>query len=227
VAPAGPPQASAQPKVALGAILRAGPRGPLEAFPPGATGPEETGPGRTAPEQARPVEAAPPRPQAPGNPARPGPSAALSAGPGADVVKASGTRLTSPSRDELTKAWGDAVLDKLSQAAKSYLSYGCFVEAATGGAVFALPAGGLLDRGRDHQREAETALAAYFGRPVPFLLVPDMGATVSPAATPPSADSNDSYDLDDLIDATEAPPVPIVPVEQRILQAFPGSVLDG
>jgi DNA polymerase-3 subunit gamma/tau len=218
VAQAGSPQASTQPRVALGAILRAGTRGPLEAPPP-----EERGPGRTEP-----VQPAQPGPRASDNPARAEPSAALSVGQSADVVSASADRPTSPSRDELTKAWGDAVLEKLSQAAKLYLSYGRFVEAgATGGAVFALPAGGLLDRGRDHQREAEGALAAYFGRPVPFRLVPDMGATTGPGPAPSGATNTDSYDLDDLIGATEAPPVPIVPAEQRILQAFPGSVLDG
>ncbi len=237
VAQAGPPQASAQPRVALGAILRAG-RVPLEAAPQEATGPEQTGPEPTGPEPTGPEPTGPEPtgpaqgarldPQVPGNPARSGPSAALSTELSADVVNASGSRPTAPSRDELTKAWGDTVLEKLSQAAKLYLSYGRFVEAgATGGAVFALPAGGLLERGRDHQREAESALASYFGRPVPFRLIPDMGATAYPAATPPGANNSDTYDLDDLTDATEAPPVPVVPVEQRILQAFPGSVLDG
>jgi hypothetical protein len=119
------------------------------------------------------------------------------------------------------------VLGKLSQAAKLYLSYGRFVEAdAGGGAVFALPAGGLLERARGHQPEAESALAAYFGRPVPLRLVPDKGATAYATSTPPAPDPNATYDLDDLVDTTEAPPVPVVPVEQRILQAFPGSVLD-
>jgi hypothetical protein len=133
-----------------------------------------------------------------------------------------------PSRDELTKAWGDAVLEKLSQPAKLFLSNGRFIEAGTGGgAVFALPAGGLLERARDHQREAESALADYFGRPVPLRLVPDKGATAyaGPAARSPAR--AESYDFDDLVGATEAPPVPIVPVEERLLQAFPGSVLDG
>ena len=133
-----------------------------------------------------------------------------------------------PSRDELTKAWGDAVLEKLSQGAKLFLSNGRFVEPGTGGgAVFALPAGSILERARGHQSEAERALAAYFGREVPFRLVPDKGAAASQSPPPPAPGPTDGYDLDDLVDTVEAPPVAIVPVEERILQAFPGSVLDG
>ena len=96
-----------------------------------------------------------------------------------------------------------------------------------GGAAFALPAGGLLDRARDHQSEAESALAAYFGRPVPFRLVPDKGSGAYPTSAPPAPARPDSYDLDDLVDAAEANPIAVVPVEERILQVFPGSVLDG
>jgi hypothetical protein len=36
-----------------------------------------------------------------------------------------------------------------------------------------------------------------------------------------------TYDLDDVADFADAASVPVVPVEERILQAFPGSVLDG
>lgn len=135
---------------------------------------------------------------------------------------------TSPSRDELTKAWGDAVLGQLSQPAKLFLSNGRFLDGGTGGgAIFALPPGGLLERARDHQREAESALAAYFGRPVMFHLVPDKGANAYTGSTPAAPSGPDDYDLADLVDAAEAPPLPVVPVEERLLQAFPGSVLDG
>jgi hypothetical protein len=124
--------------------------------------------------------------------------------------------------------WGDSVLEKLSQAAKLFLSNGRFVEAGTGAVpAFALPAGGLLEKARDHQSEAESALTAYFGRPVPFRLVPDRGATAYQGPGSPAPGRTDGYDLDDLVDAAAAAPVPIVPVEERILQAFPGSVLDG
>jgi len=126
------------------------------------------------------------------------------------------------------------VLEKLSQSAKLFLSNGRFVEAGTGGgAVFAVPAGGFLERARDHQSEAEKALATYFGRPVPFRLVPDKGsaayrgASSAPAERTRRIENTDDYDLDDLVDASQAPPLPVVPVEERILQAFPGSVLDG
>ncbi len=232
-APTEQPVDIAQPRVALGAILRAGSGRPAAtpwtgpATPPGAGPPRSGAPERPVPGLAPSLDAIPDAMDA----------------PEASLADAGATAL--PSRDELTKAWGDAVLEKLSQAAKLFLSNGRFVEAGSRDAVFALPAGGLLERARDHQQEAEGALAAYFGRPVPLRLVPDSVAkpyqgptspasasstsSVSSASSTSSASSAsyDGYDLDDLVDSTEATPLPIVPVEERILQAFPGSVLDG
>ena len=303
------PQGTAQPRVALGAVLRAGaglrgggvtpeaipaadrpaadetatdqaatnqaatdqpaPDGatPDGATPDGATpdgdataAPPPTGADETAQTGAGKdgtYDQKPPSPAAPagsagslaaGSPAAGSPAAGLSA----HLPVANAGSPAWPSRDELTKAWGDAVLERLSQSAKLFLSNGRFVEAGTGGgAVFAVPAGGFLETARDHQSEAEKALATYFGRPVPFHLVPDKGSALyrgsSAAATertgrterPGSTgstgsigstartESPDGYDLDDLVDASQAAPLPVVPVEERILQAFPGSVLDG
>jgi len=132
-----------------------------------------------------------------------------------------------PSRDELTKVWGDTVLDKLSRPAKVYMASGRFVEVRDGAAVFALPDAGLLARANNYLNETEGALSLFFGRRVPLRLVLDNGAA---AAEPPGGASpggEETYDLDDVADIADAPPVPAIPVEERILQAFPGSVLDG
>ncbi len=131
-----------------------------------------------------------------------------------------------PSRDELTKVWGDAILDKISRPAKVYMASGRFVEVKDGAAVFALPDAGLLARANNYLSETEGALTAYFGRRVPLRLVLDSGAT---AAEPPrgaTPTDEESYDLDDVADIADAPNVPVIPVEQRILEAFPGAVLD-
>lgn len=134
-----------------------------------------------------------------------------------------------PSRDELTKAWGDTVLAQLSQPAKVFLAPGRFVEVTDRAAVFGLPEG-LLARASNFKGEAESALAAHFGRPVPLRLVldrrPGPSSGPGPAGPPPAPDG--TYDLDEIGEIVAAPSVPAVPAEERILQAFPGSsVLDG
>ena len=106
------------------------------------------------------------------------------------------------------------------------MASGRFVQVSNGAAVFALPDQGLVARATGFLSDAESALAAYFGRPVPLHLVVDRGATAP--SDPPSATSeagtDEPYDMEDLSELADAPPA--VPVEQRILQAFPGAVLD-
>jgi hypothetical protein len=132
-----------------------------------------------------------------------------------------------PSRDDLTKAWGDTILNELSRPAKVFLAGGRFVEVANGAAVFGLPGEGLLARATNFQAEAESALAAHFGRPVPLRLVLDRtGAGPRPAGPPPGPE--ETYDLDEIGEMADAPARPEVPAEQRILQEFPGSsVVEG
>ena len=144
-------------------------------------------------------------------------------GGGAEIRVAS-TRL--PSRDELTMAWGDSVLDKLSRPAKLYMANGRFVEGSGGAAIFALPDAGLLSRAHTYLNEAESALGSHFGQRVPLQLVLDKGATAAPEPSGPPPGEDDSYYLDELAEVADTPPLPVVPVEERILQAFPGSVLD-
>jgi hypothetical protein len=101
-----------------------------------------------------------------------------------------------------------------------YFAPGRFVAVEGGAAVFALPDKGLLSRARPVQAEAEAALAAAFGRPVPLHLIVDdggVGGTISPP--PDEPDDPDAYDLDALRDAGPA----VVSPEQRLLQAFPGA----
>jgi hypothetical protein len=122
--------------------------------------------------------------------------------------------------------WGDAILDKLSRPAKVYMASGRFVEVKDGAAVFALPDAGLLARANNYLDETEGALTGYFGRRVPLRLVLDDGATTAGPPRGATPDDDETYDLDDVADIADAPSVPVIPVEERILQAFPGSVLD-
>jgi hypothetical protein len=134
-----------------------------------------------------------------------------------------------PSRDELTKAWGDEILAGLRPAVKAYVSAGRFVDVDASAAVFALPDQGLVSRAEPKRSEVEAALKAHFGRPVPIRLVLDRpsGAPVEGAGREPDGDApfgDDeedllSYNLDDLADAGPA----VVSPEQRLLEAFPGA----
>jgi DNA polymerase-3 subunit gamma/tau len=208
--PAGP----AQGKVALGAFLQAG--GPAKEGSPA--------PAALSPAATPPATLAPGAP-APGAPA-PGPPAIGDPSGGHDLPGGRPGTGPLPTRDELTKAWGDTVLNQLSRPAKVYMAQGRFVEVTGGAAVFALPEG-LLGRAANYQGEAETALAAYFGGAVPLRLVVDKrpSAGAGPAEPPPGPE--ETYDLDEIGEMVAAPPLPEVPPEQRILQAFPGSFLEG
>jgi hypothetical protein len=129
-----------------------------------------------------------------------------------------------PSRDELTKAWGDDVLRGLSGRAKAYLGSGRFVGVEPDGAIYALPDRHLLARSQDVRAEAEAGLAARFGREVPLKLVVDgdAGPRVTPQGTEEqigSAEETDPYEVGDLQDAGPA----ITSPAQRLLEAFPGA----
>jgi DNA polymerase-3 subunit gamma/tau len=123
-----------------------------------------------------------------------------------------------PTREALTIAWGDTILPRLRPAVKVYLSAGRFAGVDGSAAIFAVPDKGLLSRAEPNRPEVETALSAYFGRPVPLRLVLDEPAAAGPPPEPP-ADDLGAIDLDELPDA---PAVTVSP-EQRLLEAFPGA----
>lgn len=195
------------------------------------------GPGRPVPPQSSPAGApqgpptaapqshptgtpqGPPAATPPPSPAAP-PGTAGPAGPPPRTVDARPTLPGAlPSRDELTKAWGDTVLPGLPARVKAYLAQGRFV-AVDDAAVFALPDQGLLGRAASVKQDAEAALAGYFDRLVPLRLVLDDGAAPARSDVPPPEDDDpSSYDFDDLEDAGAA----VVSPEQRLLEAFPGA----
>jgi hypothetical protein len=117
------------------------------------------------------------------------------------------------------------VLRTLSGRAKAYLGSGRFVEVDGRAAVFAVPDRHLLSRGETVQAEAETALAAHFGRTVPLRLIVDTGARPvdrpepPPWTADPTADVPEAFDVEDLADASPSMASP----EQRLLDAFPGA----
>ncbi|HEX3539399.1 MAG TPA: DNA polymerase III subunit gamma/tau [Acidimicrobiales bacterium] len=166
----------------------------------------------------------PPLPTRPAPPPTPAPTAGA-APPAPPDLRPGGAGTALPSRDEVTKAWGDGVLHRMSARAKGYLGSGRFVAVDPDGAVFALPNQQLLARGRELQGEAEAALAARFGRPVPLKMVldsPVAAPSIDPVADPADEDGieiRERADLDHLQDADAA----VISPEQRLLDAFPGA----
>jgi len=127
-----------------------------------------------------------------------------------------------PTREELTKAWGDRVLGALPGRAKARFGSGRFRAVEDGKAVFAVPNDHFLPRCREVQGEVEARLAEHFGRPVPLLLVVDEQAGLTPEATTAGPDDDGTEEVwTARAESTEAPAV--ASPEQRLMQAFPGA----
>jgi DNA polymerase-3 subunit gamma/tau len=167
----------------------------------GALRQQPDGPGPSPPKAAPPA-AAPPKPA-------PAPSSASTA-PSGDL----------PTRDELTKAWGDSVLAGLSGRARARFSSGRFTAVDGGSAVFALPNAIHRDRCEEVRPDVESALAAHFGRPVPLRLVVEAVDTMAPDAPPGALGADDEVEAHDLQDGPEAA---VTSPEDRLMQAFPGT----
>ncbi|HEX2040227.1 MAG TPA: DNA polymerase III subunit gamma/tau [Acidimicrobiales bacterium] len=161
-----------------------------------------------------------PAPPAPPAPAPPPTPAATPAAPRPDPAAGPGGM---PSRDELTKAWGDTVLKQLPQKAKARFSGGRFVSVDGEVAHFALPNAIHRDRCEEVRGDVEAALTAHFGTPVRLELVVDDGRSAAPAPEAPAADAfeDEPDEPDEPGEAAEGPAV--TSVEDRLKQAFPGA----
>ncbi|MDP9070461.1 MAG: hypothetical protein M3N68_04100, partial [Actinomycetota bacterium] len=121
-----------------------------------------------------------------------------------------------PSRDELTKAWGDVILRSLSGRSKARFGAGRFTAVEGGAAVFSLPNEHYLGRCEEVRDEVEAALSAHFGVPVPLRLDVERDEAATGEALP---DEDEVIDLGEL---REGAPAVASPVD-RLRQAFPGA----
>ena len=181
-----------------------------------------------APARARVTKASAPRatPSAAPAPAATAPAPAADGPPAAESTGGAGI----PTRDELTLAWGDQLLDTLPRGTKAIFSTGRFVESTSDSAVFALANTPTRDHCEKKRPDVEKALAAHFGRPVPLVLVTDTdvgGPAPAPAAGPPAAAPRSPVDEADEVGdvhALEDAPSGGSGAE-RLAEAFPGAEL--
>jgi hypothetical protein len=129
-----------------------------------------------------------------------------------------------PTREDLTLAWGDDILDLLPGKAKAFFKAGRFVAVRGDGAEFGLPSKIHAERCEPHRPAVEEALTAHFGRPVPLRLVVDRETLPPPAADegPPAGDAEPDEDvgpIDELRNADKNDETHL----QRITAAFPGA----
>jgi hypothetical protein len=137
-----------------------------------------------------------------------------------------------PSRDEITLAWGDHLLEGLPQRAKARWGAGHWAGVSDGAAVFALPNQHYVPRCEECKSDVEAALGAHFGRPVPVRIIvegsgPNPASPAGSSVTTPAPDqgagheSEDTIDLADLTDAHDATNSGL----DRIAAVFPGAEL--
>lgn len=122
-----------------------------------------------------------------------------------------------PSRDDLTKAWGDHVLANLPPKAKARFGPGHFIAVDGRVAVMAFPNRIHRDRCEEVRADVESALGQHFGTTVGLRLEVDS----APAAdrTPPPASEGDripgAHELEDAPAADS--------VSDTLKKVFPGA----
>lgn len=126
-----------------------------------------------------------------------------------------------PSRDELTKAWGDQLLGQLPGRVRARYSSGRFVGVEGGTALFALPNEAHRQQCEQSRPEVEAVLTAHYGMPVPLRLVVDPAETRSEPAP-----GDDRYDMDQLrndMDQLRDAPSAVTSPEDVVRTVFPGA----
>jgi hypothetical protein len=136
-----------------------------------------------------------------------------------------------PSRDDITKAWGDGLLASLKPTVKARFAAGRFLPNDDAGAVFAVPNEPHRLQCEPLKGEVEAVLAKRFGRPIKIRLVVDPGSEGPgerdsfrdpPASTSAPDDDSSSFSAEDF-DALEDAPAQVASPEERLKQAFPGA----
>ncbi|MBW3650055.1 MAG: hypothetical protein KY458_05740, partial [Actinobacteria bacterium] len=201
--------------------------------PPAPPPPEGRALGSFRGSKAKPAGPPPAAAQGPGPPARAESQPPPAQETGASARAADRPRETKslPSRDELTKAWGDHILAQLPARLRARFSAGRFVAVAEGTAVFALPNPAHRDQCAPMRAEVEQILAAHFGRSVPLRLTAEGPAGAGRANSSGSAQGQvppsevEPVDDHDVVisELREAPGSAVASPTDRVKNVFPGA----
>jgi hypothetical protein len=134
-----------------------------------------------------------------------------------------------PTRDELTKAWGDTVLPALANGIRSIYRQGRWTAVDDGVATFVLPNDVYRDRARDRKADVERALGSHFGTHLALRLdverdggAPSPGSTAAPRSTEARVEVEEEVSAHEFAQLEAAPDAPSS-AEARLLEVFPGS----
>jgi hypothetical protein len=97
-----------------------------------------------------------------------------------------GSELPPPTRDELTEAWGDHVLNQLRAVPRAVFAVGRFLATDGDTAVLALPNQAHVERAQANSAEVADALSRHFGRTVRIRLVAEHDAPPPKVASGPT-----------------------------------------
>ena len=200
--------------------------------------PRPEAPVAVAPPPVPPV-AAPAVPPHEAGPASVSPPAASAPAAAASAPAAAGPPSIDALATRLAAEWQSNVLPTLKPMARALFSAGHFLGARGDGVAFGLPNETHRSRCEDYRNDVQGAIKAYLGVALPVTLVVDNGpgahvATddhvapvvplrpggVAPVVEAPM-EADEDIDIDDLIDA---PPGSVKTSEDRLADAFPGSV---
>ncbi len=152
---------------------------------------------------------------------RPSPAAETPAAPPGGAADHATTGMAAallPSAGEVAAAW-DSVLSEMKPGARSRFA-SAQVVAVDSAVVVAVDSAHLQAACEARRADAEAALAARFGRPVPLrVTIGTIGAGPANASGPAASTDEEHVDLTQLVDA---PPTTSDPHE-RLRQAFPGA----
>jgi DNA polymerase-3 subunit gamma/tau len=221
-------------RAALGGRLRRDPPPAPAASPPrAAAAPPTTAP---SPPSTQPEAAPPPAAEAPAAapvvpPAKPEPTVPAASAP-TDAAGIAG---------RVAASWQSDILPTMKPMARALFSAGHFIGERGGALTFGLPNDTHRLRCEQHRVEVQAAIAAFTGVTCPVALVveptrgtgdhhaddhlapvvPLRGSTNGSSVSVAAPAEDDDIDVDDLVDA---PPGSVKTVEDRLSDAFPGSV---
>jgi len=97
-----------------------------------------------------------------------------------------------PTREAITLAWGDKVLDGLPTKVRNRFQTGRFIEVDEQVAAYAVDSPKLAERCEQVRSDVEAALTTHFGQPIPVRVVVEAAGARGPSSGGPAPGSSSS-----------------------------------